>query len=332
MHLDKNDIESISAYLHAKGYLQAGDTIDSAETPGDGNMNYTLRVKSGSKSFILKQARPYVEKYPQIPAPVERASAEAGFYHAIQKHRSISTLMPKLLGFDEANHLLVLEDLGNGRDGTFLYKGMHQLSQNELEQLCKYLNALHNQVGGGVANEAMANRSLRALNHEHIFVYPFLVDNGFDLDSVQPGLQKLSLRFKKNELLKQNARQLGERYMQDATTLLHGDFYPGSWLFVNNEVKVIDPEFCFYGFAEFDLAVMKAHLMMAEHDEIFINSMFDYYTKPPTFDEVLFDAFTGIEIMRRLIGLAQLPLTLTLQKKEGLLHKAAVLLKAKIEN
>ena len=40
---------------------------------GEGNMNYTLRVRTNGRSIILKQARPWVEKYPVIDAPDERA-------------------------------------------------------------------------------------------------------------------------------------------------------------------------------------------------------------------------------------------------------------------
>ena len=51
----------------------------------------------------------------------------------------------------------------------------------------------------------MANRKLRALNHEHIFIYPLMIDNGFDLNTIQPGLQELSLKYKNNEQLKEKA-------------------------------------------------------------------------------------------------------------------------------
>ena len=51
-------------------------------------MNCTLRVTTTRRSFILKQARPWVEKYPQIAAPVERARVEAAFYAAVADQRT----------------------------------------------------------------------------------------------------------------------------------------------------------------------------------------------------------------------------------------------------
>ena len=62
----------------------------------------------------------------------------------------------------------------------------------------------------------MANRKLRSLNHEHIFIYPLMIDNGFDLNTTQQGLQELSTPFKNNEQLKNKAQELGATYVGSA--------------------------------------------------------------------------------------------------------------------
>jgi 5-methylthioribose kinase len=147
-------------------------------------------------------------------------------------------------------------------------------------------------------------------------------DKGFDLNTVQPGLQELSLRFKKDDELKRKAQHLGLIYLSDGDTLLHGDYYPGSWLLTKDGVKIIDPEFCFYGTPEFDLGVMLAHLKMAKQSNDVIDVVTSSYKKGESFDDNLLNGFMGIEIIRRLIGLAQLPLELTLEEKEGLLNYA----------
>jgi len=54
-----------------------------------------------------------------------------------------------------------------------------------------------------------------------------------------------------------------------------------------------------------------------------IDFAYDHYQKGNHFNEERFYGFAGTEIMRRLIGLAQLPLTLTLAEKEQLLVLAA---------
>ena len=59
-------------------------------------------------------------------------------------------------------------------------------------------------------------------------------------------------------------RELGALYLQDGTSLLHGDYFPGSWLQTAAGVRVIDPEFCFFGPPEFDVGVLLAHLHLAQ--------------------------------------------------------------------
>ncbi|TFG71242.1 MAG: hypothetical protein E4H26_12695 [Flavobacteriales bacterium] len=63
--------------------------------------------------------------------------------------------------------------------------------------------------------------------------------------------------------MKSAVRTIGQKYLSPGETLLHGDYYPGSWMTVGDQFYVIDPEFGFVGFAEFDLGVMVAHLIMA---------------------------------------------------------------------
>ena len=54
--------------------------------------------------------------------------------------------------------------------------------------------------------------------------------------------------------------KVGDIYLSDdGGVLLHGDYYPGSWLKTDAGFRVIDPEFCFLGPPEFDLGVLAAH-------------------------------------------------------------------------
>ena len=64
---------------------------------------------------------------------------------------------------------------------------------------------------------------------------------------------------------------------------------------------------------------MKAHLMMAQ-DALAFNMVDTHYKNPIDFQ--LVDKFEGMEIIRRLIGLAQLPLALNLDEKKELLDYA----------
>lgn len=324
MHLDITQPHLLEDYLKSKNWLKEHEQVLTLEKPGEGNMNCTLRVRTHDRTLIVKQSRPYVEKYPQIAAPANRAVVEGRFYEKIQPFASINELMPQLIGIDTEMNILVLEDLGTATDYTFLYQTGQSLTPADAEALAHYLSMLHRLTWQETIDASFANREMRALNHEHIFNYPLLEDNGFDLDTVSNGLQMISMGYKVDTKLKQKVSELGMMYLSDGRCLVHGDFYPGSWLKTANGVKIIDPEFCFYGCPEFDLGVMTAHLMMAQQNEDTIRKVYQAYgeVKNPQ----LVNQFTGVEIMRRLIGLAQLPLSLSLLDKEELLETAYELL------
>ncbi len=324
MHIDITQPHLLEDYLKSKNWLNPQEQVLILEKPGEGNMNCTLRVRTHDRTLIVKQSRPYVEKYPQIAAPANRAVMEGRFYEKIQPFASINELMPQLIGIDTEMNILVLEDLGTATDYTFLYQPGQSLTPADAEALAHYLAMLHRLTWQETIDGNFANREMRALNHEHIFNYPLSENNGFDLDTVSNGLQMISMGYKVDTKLKQKVRELGMMYLSDGRCLVHGDFYPGSWLKTANGVKIIDPEFCFYGCPEFDLGVMTAHLMMAQQNEDTIRKVYQAYgeVKNPQ----LVNQFTGVEIMRRLIGLAQLPLSLSLLDKEELLETAYELL------
>lgn len=308
-------IVDLCSFLHEKSWLEDGEDLLSVTRPGEGNMNVVLRVTMNKRSLILKQSRPFVQKYQQIEAPIDRIVVEWQFYQAIQSS-ALSAHIPKILGFDISDHLLLLEDLGQCEDMVFLYE-KREIDKTALQKLTFIIDLIHRTK---VPSDFPENIEMRKLNHQHIFVLPFLKDNGFSLDDIQPGLQELSLPYKIDAKLKKTIKKIGKRYLSEGDTLLHGDYYPGSWMTESNNLYVIDPEFGFVGFAEFDLGVMAAHLIMATGKKKYLSRIHSQYNGPA--DKKLMSQVAGIEIMRRLIGLAQLPLDRTIDEKKSLLKKA----------
>jgi len=316
IYFDENTAPAVlTSFLHEKGWIPATASVRSLQKAGQGNMNVVLRIATENSSFILKQSRPYVQKYQDIKAPLERIAVEQLFYTAMENNGVIGHF-PKVLAYDAQNHLLQLEDLGDCDDMVYLY-GDQKIAESQTARLVQIAHAIHSCDAPGEYHE---NLSLRQLNHQHIFVLPFLEENGFSLDSVQPGLQALSLPFKKDAELKKKVQQLGENYLALGTTLIHGDYYPGSWMSQGDTLYVIDPEFSFLGFAEFDLGVMAAHLIMATMQESSLASVLNSYEG--TLNDSLVAQIAGTEIIRRIIGLAQLPLKRTLDEKAYLLKEA----------
>jgi 5-methylthioribose kinase len=311
--LDAEDAAGLSAYLARQGRLESGESVVSVRMAGQGNMNYLVRVATSVRTFILKQSRPWVEKYPQISAPFDRALVEARFY-GLLRGSPAAEFLPKLYWVDEESRILCLEDLGGLGDGSDIYGG-RALRRGEVEQLVRFLSLLHEM------RDALPNREMRQLNHYHIFVYPFQLGNGLALDDITPGFERVADRVKKMDRVQRRAQELGQLYLSDGDYLLHGDFFPGSWLRTADGLKVIDPEFGFTGPREFDVGVFLAHLRIAGaalEDSIFETR----YAQWEKLDRSLVSAFSGVEILRRLLGVAQLPISFDLERKRSLVEEA----------
>jgi 5-methylthioribose kinase len=89
---------------------------------------------------------------------------------------------------------------------------------------------------------------------------------------------------------------------------------------VASGIKIIDPEFGGLGDPEFDLGVLLAHLDLARQDTQLSKLVQETYNTP--LDWSLVEQYRGVELLRRLIGIAQLPVSLSLDEKKSLLARA----------
>ena len=322
------DVSAVAAYLASLDWLMPNEVVETIAPAGEGNMNCVLRAVTSRRSFILKQSRPWVEKYPGVAAPWDRALVEARFYREVEPRQTVAKYLPKLLGFDSKERLLMLEDLGQAQDFTFLYSDRgKRLEEAESNALIHFLGALHTSLRGPEIAGAFLNTEMRVLNHEHVFALPLRKDNGLNLDAITPGLSALAIRLQTDPAYCGQVSSLGERYLDTSrgVCLIHGDFFPGSWLRARQSVYVIDPEFCFYGPPEWDLGIMAAHLYFAGQSPSSIDGFFLRYAEVASLDRSLAWQFAGVEIMRRLIGVAQLPAKFSLERKAEFLQLSRAL-------
>lgn len=318
--LDAADPEGLASYLQDRGWLDPDEKILALDSAGEGNMNLTLRLKSARRSLIIKQARPWVEKYPEYDAPRDRALVEGAYFKIVQENEALAALSPKLLGQDEETRLLVLEDLGEAQDLSAVYAD-GRIDADLAQRALDYLRELHGFTRRRELPPILVNRDMRALNHTHIFDLPLRPDNGLDLDAFTPGLAELATRLTGDSDFVARVRGLGERYLSDGPVLVHGDFYPGSLLKASRGLAVIDAEFCFPGFPEFDHGVFLGHLTLAGVSDESQDEVLDAAVEAGG-DPFLILRIAGVEVMRRLLGVAQLPLPIDLEAKALLLEQA----------
>ncbi len=319
--LAQSEPQALEKYLKTQKQISQTDHVLKVDKAGDGNMNLTLRVTTEEKSIIIKQSRPWVEKYPAIAAPVHRTSIEGIFYKSIIQHEFLRQHIPAIYGLDERANIIFLEDLGSIESLESAYKG-DPIPEKVIKLLVRWLSALHNKEFSPETKHLLKNLKMRILNHEHIFELPLRRNNGLYLDKITLGLDKIAQELKWNMSYCKKVEELGNLYLTEGKSLLHGDYYPGSWMLKQDKVYILDPEFCFFGMPEFDLGVMLAHLVLSRQNLETQNAVINNYESlTPIRNKLVFN-FAGVEIMRRLIGVAQLPVSAEKDWKEDMLMKS----------
>ncbi|MEM8875468.1 MAG: phosphotransferase [Planctomycetota bacterium] len=319
--IDPDELPEIESLMRRLNYLEPGENITGIAKAGEGNMNLVLRVSTDRRSVILKQARPWVERYDMIAAPWGRIISERRFYERIQSSETLAEQTPELLGHDDASRTMLLEDLGAASDLSCVY-GDDTVTDDELSAAARFLRELHDYTAGERSPE-FENPDMRALNHTHIYDVP-LTDHGmFDLDELEPGLSETAAEVRSDRAFVKKVHDVGRDYLNypgDATVLLHGDYFPGSLVRTERGMRVIDPEFCFAGPRCFDVATMTAHLILADAADQAAVFLVEYDTRNVNMSYM--SRCVGCEVMRRLIGVAQLPIPKTDGRRADLLTRA----------
>lgn len=308
---------------HFKAYLshlyEKDVEVNSFSIAGEGNMNFTFRLGlTDSSTIIFKQAPPFCAKFPDIPAPLNRISNEKKFYDLISTSEKLSQYSPRVIAFDKNENALYMNDLGEGKDYEDVY-ALKKISEDDLIVLAKYLSDLHKL---DISGASFTNQDMRELNYNYIFKLPYdKDDNSIDLDTITMGLNQILIKLKKEKEVIDKIHSLGDRYLYEKKCLIHGDFYPRSWLKTDSGIYVIDPEFAFIGLAEFDVGVLLAHMAMSQDFQRVYETLRNNYTNEDFSWDLALD-FCAVEILRRVFYVSQLPIVNEISFKQNLYDAA----------
>ena len=78
----KTPVDELNDYLKNRiNFLKKNEVLIDKEIPGEGNMNIVIRLITNQRSFILKQSRSFVVKYPKLSAQLNRIHVELSLIH-----------------------------------------------------------------------------------------------------------------------------------------------------------------------------------------------------------------------------------------------------------
>jgi len=276
------DTETVKTYLVEQLKLFPADEPLDAEEIGDGNINYVFRVRSraNGKSIIVKQADRLLRSSGR-PLDITRSKREA---NALRIYADLTPqFIPQIYAYDNTMSAICMEDIsycGNLRKE--LMAG-HPLPPNFTENAASFLaDAVFATSDLFLPPEekkervkAFINPELCAISETLVFSEPYC--NGKNRNRITPGNEAFIQKTLYNdEALKAEVALLRETFMNKAEALIHGDLHTGSIFIGNNTgtaidkngttepcMKIIDPEFAFYGPIGYDLGNIIAHLYCA---------------------------------------------------------------------
>jgi 5-methylthioribose kinase len=236
---------------------------------GDGNLNLVFIVNGDKGGAVVKQALPYVRLVGESwPLPLKRSFFE---YHALvrQEARAGAGAVPAIYHFDEAQALIVMEYLS---PHVILRRAL--IEGRQLPKIARDLGLFMARTlfrGSDLSMKARARKEDLALfadNAELCDITESLVFTDPYYEAAMnrhtsPQLDGIVAELRADRDLKVEAQKLKHMFAANAETLVHGDLHSGSIMVTDDETRIIDPEFAFYGPMAFDVGMLLANFWMA---------------------------------------------------------------------
>ncbi|MCL4297342.1 MAG: S-methyl-5-thioribose kinase [Anaerolineae bacterium] len=233
----------------------------------EGNVNLLFRVFSAGdpgKSVLVKQALPYAWRYPDFKMPVDRQRIEHGILEV--EGRYCPDQVPQVYLYDPEQHVLVIEDLNR-----HLVMREALMKQKRYPLVAEHLGLFMARTLFYTSDLYLSSGDKKAMVAQ--FINPVLAKVQEDLVFTEPYLDHPNNRWTKfldpqvaqihaDDELRSEIFILKEAYMAHAQALIHNDLHTGSIMLNEEETKVIDPEFGFFGPIGHDVGSYLSNLVL----------------------------------------------------------------------
>jgi 5-methylthioribose kinase len=239
---------------------------------GDGNLNLVFIVRGTNGSVCVKQALPYVRcAGASWPMTLERAFFEASYYSAVAPY--VGRLIPRIHYYDPDLYCTVMECLSPHiilRRGLIAGRRYPNAARDVGEFIARAsfftsdLAHRFEQKLDGIAVFAR-NKALVRITVDLVFCDPYRFSDRNRHTS--PQLDELVAGLRSDGQLKVAAARFGQKFLNEVQALVHGDLHSGSLMVTEDDTRVIDPEFAFYGPIGFDLGAFLGNLLLSWYSQ-----------------------------------------------------------------
>ena len=251
------DCDEVISYVKEKNLFSENADLTVKEI-GDGNINYIFKVenKIDGKSIVLKQADKLLRSSGR-PLDLTRSKIEANILRI--ENDLAPHFVPEIYFYDEIMCVLAMEDISeykNLRTDLIAGKIFPNFADNISEFLSRTLllttDLFMNKFEKKKNVKEFINPELCDISECLVFTEPY--DNNRNRNIITAGNKEfVENTLYKNEDLHFAILKLREKFMNYSQSLIHGDLHSGS-IFINEKgIKIIDPEFSFYGPMAYDI-------------------------------------------------------------------------------
>lgn len=238
------------------------------EEIGDGNINYIFRVieDETGKSVVLKQADKFLRSSGR-PLDLDRNRIEAEILKL--EGECAPEFVPKVYRYDDVMCVIVMEDISAYKNlrkelmaGKIFPKFADEISSFLVDTLLPTTDLVLGRAEKKDRVRAFVNKELCDISECLVFTEPYVNDR--DRNIVIPeNMEYVKKHLYDDVKLRAEAAKLKNNFMNNAQALIHGDLHSGS-IFINEDgMKVIDPEFSFYGPMGYDIGNVIGNLFFS---------------------------------------------------------------------
>jgi tRNA A-37 threonylcarbamoyl transferase component Bud32 len=254
-------VNTVDVLRHLERRLPRFEPTRDPEPLAGGYLNLVWRVPGRRRSVIVKHAPPYIVAHPEVPLDTHRMDIEARILRALAPGGTLAGVAspgvrpPHLLDYDEQDHVMVMEDVGECPDlGTWLHQWPRpECSQRDVGRLLgQFIGLLHVQSANDPRlAEAFDNASIQRtrLEVQYRAIGQLCHKAGLP-DAVELG---------------ERAAAFGERLQGPGICVIMGDLWPPSVRVTGAGLRLIDWELAHFGRPSQDVGHLAAHLWMYAH-------------------------------------------------------------------
>ncbi len=260
--------ESVKDYVKNKvKFFKEEEELEAFEI-GDGNINYVFKVvsKDSNRSLVVKQADKFLRSSGR-PLDVYRNKIECEILKI--EGTLAKGYVPQIYYYDDVMCALSMEDISAYKNlrkelaEEHIYEGFSEHISNFLaDTLLPTTDLVMNRAEKKESVKKFCNVELCDISEDLVLCEPYF--NYKDRNIITEGQEDfVNKHLYENEKLKANVLQLRNNFMNNAQALIHGDLHTGS-IFINESgIKVIDPEFAFYGPMGYDIGNVIGNMMFS---------------------------------------------------------------------